>query len=165
MAAKALANRPTDGAVASNCVAVVDRYISVFNLAPLSPPALSRPAGREREPTALFGRVIKQRKYPCPGTLFVIARSAATRQSTATALACQHGLLRCACNDEASGFRFPVFFVPVPPAVMRKAGSARFYGSLMSTCISSEYFLALNTWPNVAVGSSFPPAGARPGLP
>ena len=35
--------------VASNCVAGIDALLFVFILAPLSPPALSRPAGRERE--------------------------------------------------------------------------------------------------------------------
>ena len=39
---------------------------------PLTPPALSRPAGRKREPTALFGRVFKRRKYTCQGTLWAI---------------------------------------------------------------------------------------------
>src|SRR5665647_2969260 len=33
-------NTSPRSAVASNCIAVVDRYISVFILAPLSPPAL-----------------------------------------------------------------------------------------------------------------------------
>ena len=51
-------------AVASNCVVLIDRLLFVFILAPLSPPALSRPAGRKREPTALFGRMFKARKYP-----------------------------------------------------------------------------------------------------
>ena len=55
--------------VASNCVAGIDALLFVFILAPLSPPALSRPAGRERGLTATFGRVLKQKKYPGRGTL------------------------------------------------------------------------------------------------
>ncbi len=57
-------------AVASNCIAVVDRYISVFILAPLSHPRLSlAPPGEKEEPTAIFGHVNKQRKYTCHGAL------------------------------------------------------------------------------------------------
>ena len=56
-------------AVASNWVVGLDTFLFVFILAPLYPPALSRPAGREREPTATFGRVNRQKKYRCRGTL------------------------------------------------------------------------------------------------
>jgi hypothetical protein len=54
----------TASVVASNCVVGIESFLSVFILAPLSPPALSRPAGRERELTATFGRVFKAKKYP-----------------------------------------------------------------------------------------------------
>jgi len=54
--------------VASNCVAGVDGHVFVFIFGPtLSPPPLSRPAGRKRG--ASFGHVNKQGKYPCRGTL------------------------------------------------------------------------------------------------
>ena len=65
-----LPNNPrTASAAASKCVVDIDALLFVFILAPLYPPALSRPAGREREPTAIFGRVYKQRKYTRRGTL------------------------------------------------------------------------------------------------
>ena len=51
-------------AVASKWVLEIDAFIFVFILAPLTPPALSRPAGRKRELTALFGRVFKALKCP-----------------------------------------------------------------------------------------------------
>jgi hypothetical protein len=56
-------NSHAASAVASNCVVVVDRFVFVFILAPLVPPALSRPAGWKRELTAIFGRVFEVRKY------------------------------------------------------------------------------------------------------
>ncbi len=56
-------------AVASNCMAVLKGNIFVFILAPLTPPALSRPAGRKRELTAIFGRVYKAIQYTCHGAL------------------------------------------------------------------------------------------------
>jgi hypothetical protein len=42
---------------------------SISFFPPLTPPALSRPAGRKRELTALFGRVFEQRKYTLDGAL------------------------------------------------------------------------------------------------
>ena len=56
-------------AVASNWVVVVDALLSVFILAPLTPPALSRPAGRKRGPTAIFGRVSEVSQYTRHGAL------------------------------------------------------------------------------------------------
>ena len=45
------------------------RLYSFSFLAPLTLPALSRPAGRKRGLTAIFGRVNKQRKYTRRGAL------------------------------------------------------------------------------------------------
>ena len=59
-------NPDMPSAVASNCVVEVDALLSVFILAPLSHPRLSlAPPGEKEEPTAIFGRVLKQRKYTC----------------------------------------------------------------------------------------------------
>ena len=44
---------------------------------PLTPPALSRPAGRKRELTAVFGRVFEQGQYTLNGTLGFLVRDAA----------------------------------------------------------------------------------------
>lgn len=57
-------------ALASNCVAGFDCYLFVFILAPLYPPRpFPAPPGGKGELTPLFGRVLKQRKYTCQGTL------------------------------------------------------------------------------------------------
>jgi len=122
-------NPCASAAVASKWIVGIDALLFVFILAPLTPPALSRPAGRKRELTAIFGRVYKQRKYTCRGTL-------------KTKMDFGIGNLNS-----------------VPPTVMRKASSAGTGGTLMSTCIPSEYFLALNTRPNRAVSSLSRPAG------
>ena len=91
--------------VASKCVAAVDKNVSVFIFGPTLSPTLSRPAGREREPTAIFGRVNKKMKYSRPSTLNS-----------------QKNFQICNLNSDS-------VLDLVPPAVMRKASSARFGGS------------------------------------
>jgi len=63
-------NTRTASALASNCVVEVDALLSVFILAPLiHPRLLPAPPGGKKEPTALFGRANKRRKYTRQGTL------------------------------------------------------------------------------------------------
>ena len=91
--------------VASKCVAAVDKNVSVFIFGPTLSPTLSRPAGREREPTAIFGRVNKKMKYSRPSTLNS-----------------QKNFQICNLNSDS-------VLDLVSPTVMRKASSARFGGS------------------------------------
>ena len=63
-------NPRTASVVASNCVAVVDSFVFVFILAPtLFPRPFHAPPGEKEEPTATFGRVLKQGKYTRHGML------------------------------------------------------------------------------------------------
>jgi len=86
----------------------------------------------QRGANTTFCRVFEQGKCTREGRLFVIARSPssssgqakATRQSTATAMVRQHGLLRCARNDERGSYGFPVLAVLVPHAVLAGLSSA-----------------------------------------
>ena len=102
-------------AVASKWVVGIDALLFVFILAPLSPPALSRPAGREREPTAIFGRVNKQRQY--------------TRQST---LNSQKNFEICNLNFDIGFSGFPAVEAVLSSAAAGGSGRALFERSEFS---------------------------------
>jgi len=118
-------------AMASKCVAEIDRDVSVFIFGPTHSPRPLPPRRAEEGANTTFGRVLKQSQYTCRGALKTCMN---------------FGNLNL-----------------VPPAVETVLSSAAMGELMMSTCLSSEYFLALNTWPNMAVGSSFPPGGAGKG--
>ena len=91
--------------VASNYVVGFDGNVFVFIFGPTLSPTLSRPAGRKREPTAIFGRVNIQMKYSRPSTL------------------------NSQKNFQIYNLNSGSVLDLVCPAVMRKASSARFGGS------------------------------------
>jgi hypothetical protein len=145
--------RPGQVAGVSACFTGSDRSTIFFDFFPThTPPPLSRPAGRKRG--ASFGRVWKLRSAS-RGVSWMGAVVSSMVSFTAAIVARQNSVER---NWGLTPIR------PwLPDQVRHDTSNAASPFTRISTRIPSGYFLALNTRPNMAVGSPLPPGGAGEG--
>ncbi len=155
-------------ALASNCVVVVERALFVFIFGPtLSPPPLSRPAGRERGANSQFGRVFKALQCLIDRLLAGFSLLGRSRLGDRKYLnLAAVGICHCGLDPQSSiGESGNWGLTPISLAgqVRHARGSAAVTWVSISACLPSGYFFALKTRPNWAVGSPLPPGGAGEG--